>query len=59
MKGGKYAKTLAKIQVREIFHIWDIQRDLYGDAMLVPNENICSPVLLQKHEFILWGTHKH
>ena len=44
MKGGKYTKTLAKIQVRGIFHIRDIQRnvytklnrDLYGDAMLVP-----------------------
>ena len=45
MKGGKYAKTLAKIQVRGIFRIRDIRRnvfttltnrDLYGDAMLVP-----------------------
>ena len=43
MKEGKYAKTLAKIQVRGIFHIREIQRnvytklnrDLYGDAMLV------------------------
>ena len=40
MKGGKYAKTLAKIQVRGIFRIRDIRRnvlpkDLYGDAMLV------------------------
>ena len=44
MKGGKYTKTLAKIQVRGIFRIRDVQRnvytklnrDLYGDAMLVP-----------------------
>ena len=43
MKGGKYAKTLAKIQVRGIFRIRDIRRnvfttliELYGDAMLVP-----------------------
>ena len=44
MKGGKYTKTLAKIQVRGIFRIRDIRRnvlpkliagDLYGDAMLV------------------------
>ena len=44
MKGGKCTKTLAKIQVRGIFRIRDVQRnvytklnrDLYGDAMLVP-----------------------
>ena len=40
MKGGKYAKTLAKIQVRGISLIRDIRkkinRDFYGDAMLVP-----------------------
>ena len=43
MKGGKYAKTLAKFQVRGIFRIRDIRknffahfyRDLYADAMLV------------------------
>ena len=28
MKGGKYAKTLAKIQVRAIFHILDIRRNV-------------------------------
>ena len=28
MKGGKYAKTLAKIQVRAIFHIRDIRRNV-------------------------------
>ena len=41
MKGGTYTKTLAKIQVRGIFGIRDIRRnvlpklyyrDLYGDA---------------------------
>ena len=44
MKGGKYAKTLAKIQVRGLFRIRDIRRNvltksyrgLYGDGMLVP-----------------------
>ena len=45
MKGGKYTKTLAKIQAREIIRIRDIfeeiffsqiYRDLHGDAMLVP-----------------------
>ena len=42
MKGGKYAKTLAKIQVRRVFPIRDIRRnvlpkfiEIYGDAMLV------------------------
>ena len=44
MKGGTYTKMLAKIQVRGIFRIRDIRRnvlpkliagDLYGDAMLV------------------------
>ena len=34
MKGDKYAKTLVKIRVRGIFRIRN--RDLYGDAMLVP-----------------------
>ena len=46
MKQGKYAQTLAKIQVRGIIvYIWDIQRNvlpkfidicMYGDGMLVP-----------------------
>ena len=42
MKGGKYTKTLAKIQVRRIFRIRDIRgntqiyRDSYEDAMLLP-----------------------
>ena len=43
MKGGKYTKPLAKIQVTGIFLVPDIRgnvlhkyRDLYGDAMLVP-----------------------
>ena len=43
MKGGKYATTLAKIQVGGIFRTRDIRRsvlpklkrDLYGDTMLV------------------------
>ena len=29
MKGGKYAKTLAKIQVRGIFRIRDIRRNVF------------------------------
>ena len=44
MKGGKYTKSLAKIQARRVSRIRDIRRkcftqinrDLYGDAMLVP-----------------------
>ena len=43
MKGGKYAETLAKIQVRGIFRVRDIGRKVLpkfieictGDAMLV------------------------
>ena len=30
MKGGKYTKTLAKIQVRGIFRIRDIRRNVFG-----------------------------
>ena len=41
MRGGKYAKNLANIQVRGIFHIRDIGKkcftQIYGDAML-PDE---------------------
>ena len=44
MKGRKYTKTFAKIQVRKIFRIRDIgrkcfiqiYRDLYKNAMLIP-----------------------
>ena len=39
MKGGTYTKTLAKIQVRGIFRIREIRRNVllnYGDAVLVP-----------------------
>ena len=73
MKGGKYTKPLAKNQVRRIFRIRDIRRnvllaqiyrDLYGDVMLVPtwmgtNKNICYRILVQKREFFPQGTHKH
>ena len=46
MKGDKYTKSFAKIQVRRIFRIRDIRkkcftqtyRDLYGDDMMVPNK---------------------
>ena len=44
MKGRKYTKTFAKIQVRKIFRIRDIgrkcftqiYRDLFKNAMLIP-----------------------
>ena len=41
MKGSKYTKPLAKNQVRRIFRIRDIRRNvlpkfIHGDAMLVP-----------------------
>ena len=44
MKGGKFTKFLAKIQIRRIFRIRDIRRNVLpkfieiciGDAMLVP-----------------------
>ena len=60
MIDGKYAKTLAKIQVGAIFRIcamFEEIKALYGDAMLVPiwmgtNRNICYRILLQKREFI-------
>ena len=66
MKGGKYAKTLAKIQVRRIFRIRDIRRDvfpqfygdLYGDAMLVPTwmgTNMAEGNQ-QKHQLRSFGT---
>ena len=66
--------TLAKIQVRGIFRIRDIRRnvlpklirDLYGDAMLVltwMSSNMADGNQqkrpLQKREFILRETHKH
>ena len=74
MKGGKYAKTLAKMQVRGIFRMRDICRnvlpkfiEMRGDAMLVviwmgtnmADGKHLSPSLLQKRELILRGTHKH
>ena len=44
MKGGKYAKTLAKIQVGRVYFVYEISGemfyqifgDLYGNTMLVP-----------------------
>ena len=33
MKGGKYAKTLAKFQVRGIFRIRDIRRNVLDRGM--------------------------
>ena len=72
MKGGKYTKTLAKIQVRGIFRIRDIRRNalpkLIEICMETPHmlvhtgrkpAEISVIVLLQKREFILRETHKH
>ena len=54
MIGGKYAKTLAKIQVGAIFGIcamFEEIKALYGDAMMVPIW-MAYRILLQKREFI-------
>ena len=54
---------------KKCFH--NVNRDLYGDAMLVPirmgtniaernqQKHYCYRVLVQKREFIPQGTHKH
>ena len=54
MKGGKYAKVLAKIQVSALFHMRDIRRiwftwiyrarALYGDAVLDDGQQTWRPV---------------
>ena len=74
MKGGKYTKPLAKIQVTGIFRIRDIRRNVLEICMEAPcwcppgwaptwrtetSKNICYRVLVQKREFIPRGTHKH
>ena len=41
MKGGKYAKTLAKIQVRGIFHIRDIGRNVLTKFIEICMEKPC------------------
>ena len=41
MKGGKYAKTLAKIQVRGIFRIWDIRRNVLPKFIEICMETPC------------------
>ena len=41
MKGGKYAKTLAKIQVRGIFHIRDIRRNILPKFIKICMETPC------------------
>ena len=48
MKGGKHTKTLAKIQVRGMFRIRDIRRNVlpklieifYGDAQVAQARNM-------------------
>ena len=41
MKGGKYAKTPAKIQVREIFRIRDIRRNVLPKFIEISIETPC------------------
>ena len=41
MKGGKYAKTLAKIQIRGIFRIRDIQRKVLPKFIEICMETPC------------------
>ena len=60
--------TLAKIQVRGIFRIRDIRRNVLPKfieicmdptSRMETNRNMCYRVLLQKREFIIRETHKH
>ena len=41
MKGGNYAKTLAKIQVRGIFHIRDTRRNILPKFIKICMETPC------------------
>ena len=41
MKGGKYAKTLTKIQVRGIFRIRDIRRNVFTTVIEICMETPC------------------
>ena len=41
MKGGKYTKTLAKIQVRRIFRIRDIRRNVLPKFIAICMETPC------------------
>ena len=50
MKGGKYAKTLAKIQVRRIFHMRDIGRNVLHKFI-----EICITCVCRRHA----GAHEH
>ena len=74
MKGGTYTMTLAKIQVRGIFRMRDIRRNVlpklwrrHAGAHLdkhqhggrKPTETSFYRVLLQKREYILRETHKY
>ena len=67
MKGGKYAKTIAKIRFTGIFRIQDISQEMFHPNLkefvwrrhagraptwrTETNRNICYRVLLQKREF--------
>ena len=70
MKGGTYTNTLTKTQVRGIFRIRDIRRNVlpklieicmetHATWQMETNRNICYRVLLQKGEFVLQETDKH
>ena len=68
MKGGTYTKNLAKIQVRGIFRMRDIRRNILPMLVLTwMSSNMADgnqqkhllPSFLQKREFILRETHKH
>ena len=41
MKGGKYAKTLAKIQVRTKFRMRDIRRNVFRKLIEIYMETPC------------------
>ena len=47
MKGGTYTKTVAKIQVRGIFRIRDIRRNVLPKFIEICMETLCwcSPIL--------------
>ena len=68
IKSRIWEMTLAKIQVRGIFRIRDIRRNVLPKfieicmdptSRMETNRNMCYRVLLQKREFIIRETHKH
>ena len=65
MKGGKYTKLLAKIQVRRIFRIRDIRRNVLPKFIEIPSMEDTTLVRMgtnvvdgnqQKHSFPSLGT---